>query len=255
MVKYQILSKWRRMASREIVYQGNRFDLSYDLVNPSQEEVLLILHGWGSNKEIMKQAFAKTLPEYRHLYLDLPGFGKSSNETVLTTEDYAGIVKRFLETMGVSAKIVMGHSFGGKVSTLLNPPCLVLLSSSGILVPKPLGVSVKIALYKVLKSFGMQRIRNLFVSDDAKGMSPAMYETFKNVVNEPFEDHFSRYTGKGLLFWGKEDTATPLWTAEKIHTMMKNSELYPLDGDHFFFLKHNRFIARTISDQCKDAKL
>ena len=255
MVKYQILSKWRHMASREIVYSGNRFDLSYDLVNPSQEEVLLILHGWGSNKEIMMQAFAKTLPEYRHIYLDLPGFGKSSNETVLKTEEYAKIVKLFLESMGVSAKIVMGHSFGGKVATLLDPPCLVLLSSSGILVPKPMSIRVKIAIFKVLKSLGLQRIRNLFVSDDAKGMSQVMYETFKNVVNEHFEDHFSRYRGRGLLFWGKEDTATPLWTAEKIHTMIKNSELYPLDGDHFFFLKHSRFIARTISEQCKDIKL
>ena len=76
------------MASKEIRYNDKSFQLSYELVNPTQEEVLLILHGWGSNKEIMKQAFGKTLPHYKHIYLDMPGFGKSNNEMILTTEDY-----------------------------------------------------------------------------------------------------------------------------------------------------------------------
>ena len=243
------------MASREIIYKNNHFAISYDLVNPSQKEVLLVLHGWGSNKEIMKQAFGSTLPEYKHIYLDLPGFGKSSNEAVLDTEGYAAIVKLFLETMNIAPSIVIGHSFGGKVATLLEPPCLVLLSSSGILVPKPLGVKMKIRLFKLLRVLGLQRLRSLFVSEDAKGMSPPMYETFKNVVNEDFESNFSRYRGKGLLFWGKEDSATPLWTAEKIARMMPDSTLYPLDGDHFFFLKQSAFIAQTISETCKDTNL
>ncbi len=240
------------MASREIIYKEKHFELSYELANPSQKEILLILHGWGSNKEIMMQAFGKTLPEYKHIYLDLPGFGKSSNEMILTTVDYVAVVKLFLESIGAEVKIAMGHSFGGKVSTLLKPPCLVLLSSSGILVPKSLSVQVKIKLFKLFRSLGLESIRNLFVSADAKGMSQEMYETFKNVVNEPFEENFSDYNGKGLLFWGKEDTATPLWTAEKIITMMPDGKLYPLDGDHFFFLKHSTFISQTIFNTCKE---
>ncbi len=120
------------MASKEISYKDKPFQLSYELVNPSQEKVLLVLHGWGSNKEIMKQAFGKTLPDYKHIYLDMPGFGKSLNEIILTTVDYANIVQLFLDALGMKATIAMGHSFGGKVSTLLNTPCLVLLSSAGV---------------------------------------------------------------------------------------------------------------------------
>jgi pimeloyl-ACP methyl ester carboxylesterase len=242
------------MASKEINYNGHTFTLSYEQLNPSQEEVLLVLHGWGSNKEIMKQAFGKLLPEYRHIYLDMPGFGKSSNDTVLTTEDYAAIVRLFLETLGVSPKIAMGHSFGGKVSTLLNPPCLVLLSSSGILVPKPLGVRMKIALTKLLRPLGFAKLGRLFASKDVEGMSHEMYETFKNVVNETFEHHFSKVNGKALLFWGKADTATPLWTAEKIEKLIPDATLYPLDGDHFFFLSHAPLIAQTIQDHCKETR-
>ncbi len=240
------------MASKEIIYNSTPYTLSYELVNHEKSQSILILHGWGSNKEIMKQAFSKTLSEYKHIYLDMPGFGKSTNERILTTQDYANIVGLFLEAIGVKPKIAMGHSFGGKVSTLLDTPCLVLLSSSGVLVPKPLKVKAKIALFKFLRPLGLAKLRDIFVSDDAKGMSREMYETFKNVVNEAFEHNFLNVKGKALLFWGKSDTATPLWTAEKIVEIIPESTLYPLEGDHYFFLSHAAFIAQTISDQCKE---
>ncbi|HEC45354.1 MAG: 2-hydroxy-6-oxohepta-2,4-dienoate hydrolase [Epsilonproteobacteria bacterium 4484_65] len=240
------------MASKEITYKEQPFQLSYELVNPAQEQVLLVLHGWGSNKEIMKQAFAKTLPEYKHIYLDMPGFGKSTNEMILTTEDYANIVKLFLDELGVRITIAMGHSFGGKVSTLLDTPCLVLLSSAGVVTVKPWSVKIKIATFKLLKPLGMKKIRELFVAPDAQGMSHEMYETFKNVVDEDFEASFAKSKSKALCFWGKEDTATPLYTGEKIAGLIENSKFYPLDGDHFFFLAHKDFIAQTITEQCKD---
>ena len=240
------------MASKEIEYNGNRFDLSYELVNPSQEKSILVLHGWGSNKEVMKQAFGKLLPQYRHIYLDMPGFGKSSNETILTTEDYAHIVKRFLEVLGDTPQIAMGHSFGGKVATLLGTQCLVLLSSAGVITEKPWSIKLKIATVKFLKPLGMSFIRDLFKSKDVEGMSHEMYETFKNVVDEDFEARFAQSKSNALLFWGKEDTATPLYTGEKIASLIEGAQFYPLDGDHYFFLHHAAFIAQTISDQCKE---
>ena len=240
------------MASKEIDYKEQTLQLSYELINPSKEPSILILHGWGSNKEIMKQAFGKLLPEYRHIYLDMPGFGKSSNEMILTTEDYAHIVQKFLKTLNIVPHIAMGHSFGGKVATLLATPCLVLLSSAGIVTEKPWPVKVKIATFKLLKPLGFTKIRQLFVAPDAQGMSHEMYETFKNVVDEDFEDAFSASKSKALCFWGEEDTATPLYTGEKIAGLISDSQFYPLDGDHFFFLKHAHFIAETITKQCKD---
>lgn len=240
------------MASKEIIYNNQPFQLSYELANPAQKESLLVLHGWGSNKEIMKQAFAQTLPHYKHIYLDMPGFGKSSNEMILTTEDYGKIVKLFLEALEVRPRIAMGHSFGGKVATLLNTPCLVLLSSAGVVTEKPWSVKVKIATFKLLKPLGFKKLRDIFRSADVEGMSHEMYETFKNVVDEDFEHEFARSRSKALCFWGKEDTATPLYTGEKIAGLIPDSAFYPLDGDHYFFLQHKEFIAQTITEQCKE---
>ncbi|KIM05494.1 MAG: 2-hydroxy-6-oxohepta-2,4-dienoate hydrolase [Sulfurovum sp. AS07-7] len=240
------------MAIKEIPYKDTTISLSYDLINPTATSSILILHGWGSNKEIMKQAFAKKMPSLKHIYLDMAGFGKSSNSLILTTQDYASITKLFLESLSLSPKIAVGHSFGGKVATLLNTPYLVLLSSSGVLVPKPFKIRAKIALFKFFKTFGVnQMLRKLFVSDDAKDMPQNMYETFKNVVDEDFEASFSASKSIALLFWGKQDTATPLWTAEKIDKLIEKSTLYPLDGDHYFFLKHADFIANEIETKTR----
>jgi len=238
------------MASKYITYKTDSFTIGYELLNPHAKNTLLILHGWGSNKEIMRQAFADKFPTHKHLYVDLPGFGRSSNEMILDTEDYAAIMRLFLAEIVVEPEIVVGHSFGGKVATLLQPPCLVLLSSAGIVTEKPWSVKLKIATVKLLKPLGMKKIRALFVAPDAQGMSHEMYETFKNVVDEDFEKAFSQSQSKALLFWGKEDTATPLYTGERIASLIPASQLYPLAGDHFFFLKHARFIEEIVLQEC-----
>ena len=237
------------MAVKEVSYKNKIFKLSYELVNPTKERAILVLHGWGSNKEIMKQAFSKELNAYKHIYLDMPGFGASSNEMILTTEDYGKIVSLFLESLKVVPLVAMGHSFGGKVATLLNTEHLVLLSSAGIVTEKPWSVKVKIATFKLLKPLGFKRIRELFVAPDAQGMSYEMYETFKNVVDEDFEAKFEKSKSKALCFWGLDDTATPLYTGEKIAGLIGNSQFYPLAGDHFFFLQHAHFIANEIEKQ------
>ena len=241
------------MAITEVEYKGENFSLSYIIKNPTKDKTILFLHGWGSNKEIMQQAFSSYLNEFKHIYLDMPGFGHSPNEsTILTTQDYASIVKLFFDKVGINPYTIAGHSFGGKVATLLKPECLILLSSAGVLVPKPFKIRAKIAIFKLLKPFGIHKIRKLFVSSDAKEMNNSMYETFKNVVDEEFEQNFHNFNSKALLFWGIDDTATPLWTAKKIQSIIPNSKLFELAGDHFFFLNNSKFISEQIALELKD---
>ena len=244
------------MALRVCEFNGVKYPISYEVVNPKNSNIILFLHGWGSNKELMRQAFGKELSNYRHLYIDMPGFGKSANDNFLRTSDYASIIKIFLEELNITPSIIVGHSFGGKVATLLNPPCLILLSSAGILVPKPLVVRLKIALFKLFKPLGLNRLRELFISEDAKGMNEGMYQTFKATVNEEFEDNFKRVTSKAILFWGNRDSATPSFTGKKIASLIPNSKFFLLNGEHYFFLdkKNASFIADTITKECPKEK-
>ncbi|WP_321778465.1 alpha/beta hydrolase [Sulfurimonas sp.] len=234
------------MAIKSIVYNQHTFDVSYEILNPQASVDLVVLHGWGSNKNLMKQVFSPFMDAFRHIYIDLPGFGLSNCDSSLHTKDYANIIELFMNEINASKDIILGHSFGGKVALLLKPKVIILVASAGIFIPKPLKIKVKIALFKILKTFGLTKFRSMFVAQDAKNMSEQMYETFKNVVDEDYSDEFASYEGKALLCWGKEDTATPLSSAKKIDKLMKYSTLKVYDGDHYFFIDYAKEVSTEI---------
>ena len=234
------------MAVKSIQHKQHTFDISYEIINPDAKVDIIILHGWGSNKNLMKQSFSPYMSAFRHIYIDLPGFGNSTCSCALTTADVARIVELFMIHINASKDIIVGHSFGGKVALLLEPKVLILVASAGIYTPKSMKVQAKIALFKTLKILGLSKFRSLFVAQDAKELSEYMYQTFKNVVNEDFSDEFAKYEGKALLFWGKDDTATPLSSAEKIKELIPDARLEVYEGDHYFFMKNSKDVSQKI---------
>lgn len=281
------------MAVKDVDFKGEKWRLSYILVNNQAKRNIVFLHGWGSNKELMKLAFGEVFKDFNHIYVDLPGFGGSPCDKVLNTFDYAGIIESFLGAMGLqdsiesalnhaggsggnngvgqkdskiiesslqnpsldskdsntsiesknqdSNTIIVGHSFGGKIALLLNRE-IILLSSAGILLPKSLKVRLKIAITKILKTFGIKNFK-AFRASDANSLSPTMYEIFKIVVNENFENEYAEFKGKATIFWGENDTATPLQSYHRILELMpKTTRSFILSGDHYFFLKQGEKI-------------
>lgn len=237
------------MAKKTLHYKNHTFDISYEILNPKEKIDMVVLHGWGSNKALMKKSFGSLLPMFRHIYIDLPGFGNSTAPMQLQSSDYARIVELLLVEINAKADIAVGHSFGGKVATLLHPELLVLLSSAGIVLPKPLGIKTKIAVYKVFKPLGLSRLREYFIAEDAKKLSKQMYETFKTVVDEDFSDIFASFENSALICWGSDDTATPLRAGERIASLIKDSKFIEYEGDHYFFLHHAKKIAKQIEER------
>ena len=237
------------MAISNISYKDISFDISYSLTNPSNsKQDIIFLHGWGSNKEIMS-VFKDSFNNMRLIFIDMPGFGKSDNEEILDTNDYANIIDCFLKDKKFKKDIIVGHSFGGKVATLLNPNLLVLLSTSGILTKKSPLVKAKINIFKILKNLPLINISKYFKSKDVQDMPQNMYETFKNVVNEDFSNKFKEFKNKALILWGKEDTSTPLWTAYKINELITQSKLIEYDGEHYFFIDNLKKIEKDILNE------
>jgi len=238
------------MALKRVEVYGKNFDINYDIVNNEKKDIVVFLHGWGSNKEVMKTAFSDKLDQFKHIYIDMPGFGKSENNYILTTIDYANIIKIFLESLNIkpNSSIIVGHSFGGKIATALMPKLLVLLSSAGIIEEKSLKVKLKISLSKVLNKIGLKDITKIFRSKDVEQMSEVMYATFKNVVDEDFSEYFKGFYNRTLIFWGKDDTATSLKSGEMIASYIKNNSFKVYDGDHYFFLQHSNEISDIIDN-------
>ena len=235
------------MAVKQITYENNTYAINYEILNPTCEKTIVFLHGWGSNKEVMKSSFAPFLKDFKHIYLDMPGFGKSQTQFSLTTTQYAEIVKEFLINEK-SIVAIAGHSFGGKVATLMKPKNLILLSTAGIIEEKSSQVKFKIKLTKFLNLFGLRKVSKMFRSKDVNTMSENMYATFKNVVDENFEDIFKNYKNNTLIFWGEHDNATSLESGKKISNLIKNSKFYSYNDGHYFFMKNANDITIKIED-------
>jgi len=238
------------MAVKQIKYNEKKFTINYELLNPTNKDTIIFLHGWASNKEIMKQAFGQYFKNLQHIYIDMPGFGKSSNEYILTTTDYSNIIKIFLEQFNINYKtlIIVGHSFGGKVATLLQPSKLILISSAGIIEDKSAKTLLTIRLAKIFNKFGLNKVTKILRSSDVNEMSENMYETFKNVVDEDFSENFKKCNIPTLLLWGDTDTATTLSSAYIMQKLIKNSTLKIYDGDHYAFLKHTKDMVGEINN-------
>ena len=236
------------MALKDIEYKGRDYSVSYEIHNKHQNKTIIFLHGWGSNKDAMRGAFAKELSDFKLLFIDMPGFGNSSIDMPLYTKEYAKIIEIFLRALHVQSDIVFGHSFGGKVATLLFPNTLVLLSSAGILNKKSLKTRVKIKLFKLLKSLSPRLMYKIFATKDVEGMSQTMYETLKRVVDEDFSDIFANFKGRALIYWGRDDDAVPLSNAYKIGSLISNSIVRVYEGGHFFFLNSAKQICQDFRE-------
>lgn len=237
------------MAKKTVLYQGNYFEIAYDYIDNKANKNIFFLHGWGSNKELMRLAFEKYFKTFNHFYIDLPGFGRSHNDKPLFTRDYAKILQIFFSNLEVSPDVIVGHSFGGKVAILLGSE-VVLLSTAGILESKPLKIKLKILIAKLLKRLHLNFRNDFLRSRDAVKLNDGMYQTFKNVVDEDFSEFFEKFNKKATIFWGIDDKATSLDSGKKISKLIKNSRFFELVGDHYFFLKQGKEIDRLFYKDC-----
>ncbi len=234
------------MALREIFVDNKKFDLSYIIKNNNSPYWVIFLHGWGSNKELLQDTFLNTFTSYNHIYVDLPGFGNSTNDYILDSRQYSDVICALLDALGIKIDVAVGHSFGGKIAILLNPKILVLLSSAGIPKVKNIKVKLKIKLAKICKFLGLKN--TIFRTKDAYNMPQNMYECLKIAISEDLSYVFANFKNKAFIFWGKYDDITPIYMAEKIHSIIDNSKLHILEGDHFFFVKYPKIIDRIVNE-------
>lgn len=207
-------------------------------------EDIVLLHGWGQNIEMMRP-LGDCFLDKRVTILDFPGFGDSSNpEHAYTIYDYVEILEEFLEKLNIKKPIIMGHSFGGRVSIIYasrnDVEKLVLFGAPCIRNYKK---SKKEELLKKIKKLpGMDKIgeyaKKYIGSTDYRNATPVMRETLVNVVNEDLTEYAKKITCPTLLIWGTLDDQAPIEDAKELESLLKDGALIPLEGyTHYAYLE------------------
>jgi pimeloyl-ACP methyl ester carboxylesterase len=235
---------------------------------------LLILHGWGSDKQVM-MPLAKELADIRDCYvLDLPGFGNSSvPQEVWYVDDYADLIQQFIQDLEIGTADLLVHSFGGRIALKLCARTeakqfigkVLITGGAGMKPKRDLSYYAKKYTAKLLKapfyilpsnmrSKALNKLRQTSLwkalgSSDYNKLSGVMRKIFVQTVTEYLEPCLPDIPHEVLLLWGENDEAAPLYQAERMEKGIENAALVIIDhAGHYAFLdrpSHFASIAKT----------
>ena len=225
---------------------------------------ILLLHGWGCNTTTFNTIRPFLEAHFRVLTVDFAGFGQSDEpHEVWGVEEYTHSVEALAQAEGVENPILIGHSFGGRVSILYasrhKVQKVILVDAAGVKPRRSLNYYRKVYTFKLLKRVlplvaGKARAEKIIEARRAKGgssdykqASPMMRRVLSKVVNEDLCHLMPRIKAPTLLFWGENDTATPLADAKKMEKLIPDAGLVTVAGaGHFSFLENTPLFLRVV---------
>lgn len=238
----------------------------------NKNKTILILPGWGNTRPTFTNIINYFKEEYTIYIIDYPGFGNSPYPNKeLNIYDYANIIRDFMENLNIINPIIIAHSFGGRITTLLTGyykeriDKLILIDIATIKPKKNIFKLIKEKIYKFLKLLikllpklkqekYKQKLLKAFGSTDYINLPQNMHNTFKNIVNKDLKEYLNYIESEALIIWGKEDNSTPIKDAHIINKLIKNSALiiYP-KCKHFSYLEEpyltNKIIDAFINEK------
>ena len=234
---------------------------------------VLFLHGWGCSAQMM-ESMQKTLSaKMRTAAIDFPGHGKMGKASPPPrpwgVPDYMEMTAAIIRHLGLAPCDIVSHSFGARVAILLAATYpelvgrMVLTGAAGVKKPASGKASTKTKVYKTLRGAmnlmekthlfgdlpekGREALVHKFGSADYKALTPEMRKTFNKVIAQDLTQELPKIRASTLLFWGEEDTETPLWMAKVMEEKIPDAGLVVEGGaGHFAYLERNPVFLRVV---------
>lgn len=198
-----------------------------------QGENVLLVHGFGADKDNWTR-FARFLtPRYHVVALDLPGFGESTRDQAkrYDIESQAARVHRFVEALGLKRFHMAGNSMGGQISGVYTATFPEEVASLGLFAPgglqsgRPSELTSMLALGKnplLIDSaedfdrlLGFIFVEPPYIPGPLKGyfaeravrFRPFNEKVWRDVMEPrvPLEPYLSRIRARSLILWGDTD--------------------------------------------------
>lgn len=228
-------------------------DINY--IQYGEGKDVILLHGWGQNIEMMKPLGDKLSKKHRITIIDLPGFGETPEpKEELTIYDYNEIIEEFVKKLKIKKPIIIGHSFGGRISMiyssrndvdkliLFGSPCIVKQKKPSLKV-KILKFLKKVPIINKLEGFAKKHIG----SRDYKNASDMMRKILVNTVNADLSDCCRKIKCPTLLIWGDNDTEVDVEEAKKIEEMIDDAGLIVLpNSTHYAYLENLNHVVNIL---------
>ena len=220
--------------------------INYDYYKNKSKVNLVFLHGWGQNIDMMMPIAKPFIKRDNVLIIDLPGFGLSDEPNYeWDIYEYADMVNALIKKLDMDNPILIGHSFGGKISLVYamkyKTRKLVLLASPFRKKIKKL--SLKVRLFKFLKKVpilkGLAKYAKKYVgSTDYRNASERMRNILVKHVNLDLSNDLYKVKCPTLLIWGTNDSEVDYEDALILEKSISNCGLVTYEGcTHYAYLE------------------
>ena len=234
-------------------YTYNDIELAYSV--EGEGDTVLLLHGWGCDRNIWQPTIELLKGAYRVVAVDFAGFGASAEpNAVWGVEEYTRSIEALVGELGIVRPTLVGHSFGGRVSILYasrnEVARVVLTDAAGVKPRRTWSYYRKVYTFKLMKRalpvlIGRRKAQMIIeerraatASSDYNRATPMMRAVLSKCVNEDLCHVMPAVKAPVLLFWGDRDTATPLSDAHTMQRLMPDAGLVVAEGaGHFAMLE------------------
>lgn len=222
-------------------------------------DTLVFLHGWGQNIQMMLPIAEPFKKDFRIIIIDFPGFGKSEEpKEAMGVDGYTVIVEKLLSKLKIKNPILIGHSFGGRVSVKFSSrndvKKLILLS------PALRGHDKKGLKSKVLKFLKKVPVLNNLEdwakdhigSRDYKAASPIMKKVLVETVKEDLSPDASKVKAPTVLIYGNLDDEVPEEDILRYEKLISDCGLIIYEGcTHWAYLEDTKKTINIINSFIK----
>ncbi|CAN7365447.1 alpha/beta hydrolase [Aquipseudomonas alcaligenes] len=228
-------------------------DIAYYEGGPASGETLVMVHGFGANKDNWLRMARHFTDRYRVIALDLPGFGDSSRPAgSYDVGTQAERLASFIATLGAGKVHLVGNSMGGHIVALYaarypqQVRSLALFDNAGVTAPhkselyerlergdaNPLIVA-SVAHYDQLMDFvfvekpPMPGSLKRYLAEQSMANREHYQQVFQHLVQRyvPLEPELPKITAPTLLLWGDRDRVLDVSSIEVMKPLLGKSSV------------------------------
>jgi pimeloyl-ACP methyl ester carboxylesterase len=201
---------------------------------------VVFLHGWARRGgDFAACATELAARGVASVALDLPGFGSSPDPTVAGgARHYATLVAPALAEMSDDPLVLVGHSFGGRVATVLaadHPALVRALVLTGVPLVRLRAASkppwrYRVTRFKYARGWvsekRMEKARQRYGSTDYRNARGVIRDVLVANVNESYEEELARVRVPVAMIWGELDREVPEEVAARATELLETPHTF-----------------------------
>jgi triacylglycerol lipase len=219
-----------------------------------QGKVLLLIHGFGGDKDNFTRIARFLTPHYRVIIPDLPGFGEATRDPKASyaIADQVARVHSFLTKLGIARLHMGGNSMGGYIATQFAVPYGHMVESLWLLDPAGTRASFDNAMFTRYEQTGanpllVKRVEDFdetiratthkapFVRTTLARRAVGDFELHTRIMRQlqdgpMLEETYQPIGTPALIVWGKEDEILSVKGAAAFKAFIPNSEVILMNG-------------------------